>query len=106
VIPAAPGAAGAAADAADGPGGPGSAAGPPEPPAERGLTRRVPGAQLPPGARAARPGRQDPEPAASEDAAVREAAAARALVEEFEAGVERALRSGGPRGEMSEEGAG
>jgi len=105
VIPAAPVAAGAAADAADVPDGPGSAAGP-EPPAERGLTRRVPGAQLPAGARAARPGSHAPEPVASADAAVREAAAARALVEEFEAGVERALRSGGPKGEMSEEGAG
>jgi hypothetical protein len=46
---------------------------------------------------------------ASADAAVQEAAAARALVEEFEAGVERALRAGAPTGETdgtSEEGAG
>ncbi len=74
-----------------------------------GLTRRVPGAQLPPGARAARPGSAPaPEPVPSADAAVDEAAAARALVEEFEAGVERALQaegSAGPTGETSEEGA-
>ncbi|MFL6128130.1 MAG: hypothetical protein ACJ73E_03585, partial [Mycobacteriales bacterium] len=69
-------------------------------------TRRVPGAQLPPGARAARRPGGGPEPVASADAAIREAAAARALVEEFEAGVERALQAGTPTGETSEEGAG
>jgi signal transduction histidine kinase len=102
-IPTAPGA--QRADAPDGLGGATEATEPP-PAAERGLTRRVPGAQLPPGARAARPGGRAAEPAASTDAAVREAAAARALVEEFEAGVERALQAGGPTGETSEEGAG
>jgi hypothetical protein len=68
----------------------------------------VPGAQLPAGARAARPDGATPAPASSADAALQEAAAARALVEEFEAGVERALLvegSAGPTGETSEEGA-
>ena len=84
----------------------GTPAGAPDAPATgRGLTRRVPGAQLPAGARAARPGSPAPEPVPpSADAAVREAAAARALVEEFEAGVERALQGGSPTAETSEEG--
>ena len=79
------------------------------------LVRRVPGAQLPVGARAARPpaeparpdgdgGTGAPDPA---DAAVRDAAAARELVEEFEAGVERALRAGERgTGSTNEDGAG
>ena len=79
------------------------------------LVRRVPGAQLPVGARAARPpaeparpegdgGTGAPDPA---DAAARDAAAARELVEEFEAGVERALRAGERgTGSTNEDGAG
>jgi hypothetical protein len=76
-----------------------------------GLVRRVPGAQMPAGARAARPGVPDPaavdvteldgtelvpaEPGATErDAAEQAAAAARSLVDEFEAGVQRALQVG------------
>jgi signal transduction histidine kinase len=54
-----------------------------------GLVRRVPGAQMPAGALAARPGMPT---AAPPDTAEQDAAAARSLVEEFEAGVQRALR--------------
>ncbi|HZB48661.1 MAG TPA: hypothetical protein VE547_06160, partial [Mycobacteriales bacterium] len=85
-------------------GGPGDGGGPTGAPGP-GLTRRVPGAQLPPGARAARPGGPALESAPSADAALQEAAAARALVEEFEAGVERAMQVEGSAGPTSEEGA-
>jgi hypothetical protein len=69
------------------------------------LVRRVPGTQMPEGARAAPPPKP-PQP--SPDAAARDAEAARALVEEFEAGVQRALRTGhdGPGAEDEEGGAG
>jgi signal transduction histidine kinase len=60
----------------------------------RPLVRRVPGAQIPAGARAARPTHPQPPPSAEGDAA-RAAEAARALVEEFEAGVRRALDANG-----------
>jgi hypothetical protein len=77
---------------------------------DAGLVRRVPGAQMPAGARAARPGLSasapaDPvepdvlEPATSgQDVAEQDAIAARSLVEEFEAGVQRALQLGDDRG--------
>ena len=72
-----------------------------------GLVRRVPGAQMPAGARGARPGHLAPDEGAGHhpdrehdpagtgpgpDLAEQDASAARSLVEEFEAGVQRALR--------------
>jgi hypothetical protein len=71
-------------------------------PSERGLVRRVPGAQMPAGALAARPGMPTPAPP---DTAEQDAAAARSLVEEFEAGVQRALRDAPGTAETDEDGA-
>jgi hypothetical protein len=69
------------------------------------LVRRVPGAQMPVGARGARPESTTPASAdgaqhdpAGPDPADEAAAAARSLVEEFEAGVQRALLLGDDRG--------
>jgi hypothetical protein len=75
-------------------------------PAGRGLVRRVPGAQMPAGALAARPGMPTSAPpdAAEQDAAEQDAAAARSLVEEFEAGVQRALRDAPDTAETDEDG--
>jgi hypothetical protein len=70
-------------------------------PADRGLVRRVPGAQMPAGARGARPGTSPPAPP---DAAEQNAAAARSLVEEFEAGVQRALKDVPGTAETDEDG--
>ena len=70
-------------------------------PSGRGLVRRVPGAQMPAGALGARPGMSAP---AQPDAAERDAAAARSLVEEFEAGVQRALRDAPGTAETDEDG--
>ena len=67
----------------------------------RGLVRRVPGAQMPVGARGARPGMPAP---AQPDTAERDAAAARSLVEEFEAGVQRALRNAPDAADTDEDG--
>jgi hypothetical protein len=68
---------------------------------DHGLVRRVPGAQMPAGARAARPGTSTPAPP---DAAEQDAAAARSLVEEFEAGVQRALQDAPGTVETDEDG--
>ncbi|HVC73113.1 MAG TPA: hypothetical protein VNC85_05010 [Mycobacteriales bacterium] len=75
-------------------------------PSRRGLIRRVPGAQMPAGAVAARPGMPTSAPpdAAEQDAAEQDAAAARSLVEEFEAGVQRALRDAPDTAETDEDG--
>ena len=75
-------------------------------PSGRGLVRRVPGAQMPAGAVAARPGMPTAAPpdAAGQDAAEQDAAAARSLVEEFEAGVQRALRDAPGTAETDEDG--
>ena len=75
-------------------------------PSGRGLVRRVPGAQMPAGAVAARPGMPTAAPpdAAGQDVAEQDAAAARSLVEEFEAGVQRALRDAPGTAETDEDG--
>ena len=75
-------------------------------PSGRGLVRRVPGAQMPAGAVAARPGMPTAAPpdAAEQDVAEQDAAAARSLVEEFEAGVQRALRDAPGTAETDEDG--
>jgi hypothetical protein len=70
-------------------------------PSERGLVRRVPGAQMPAGALGSRPGMPSP---ALPDTAEQDAAAARSLVEEFEAGVQRALRDAPGTAETDEDG--
>jgi hypothetical protein len=70
-------------------------------PSGRGLVRRVPGAQMPAGALAARPGTPTQAPP---DTAEQDAAAARSLVEEFEAGVQRALRDAPGTVETDEDG--
>jgi len=70
-------------------------------PSGRGLVRRVPGAQMPAGALGARPGMPAP---AQPDTAERDAAAARSLVEEFEAGVQRALRNAPDAADTDEDG--
>jgi hypothetical protein len=85
-----------------------------EPPADQddasspGLARRVPGAQMPVGARAARPEPPPHEPLdadAPDDSAAIKAEAARAMVELFEAGVDRALHTGNEQGRTTEESA-
>ncbi|HEY6746384.1 MAG TPA: hypothetical protein VI357_11780 [Mycobacteriales bacterium] len=83
------------------------------------LVRRVPGAQMPAGARGARPGQAAPgdsaghhpdgvdHPAgngAAPDRAEQDASAARSLVEEFEAGVQRALQLGNGSGNGTDRG--
>ena len=75
-------------------------------PSGRGLVRRVPGAQMPAGAVAGRPGMPTAAPpdAAGQDVAEQDAAAARSLVEEFEAGVQRALRDAPGTAETDEDG--
>ncbi|HST65161.1 MAG TPA: hypothetical protein VLM05_08225, partial [Mycobacteriales bacterium] len=78
-----------------------------DPAGDGDLVRRVPGAQMPAGARGAKPeiatgGRRagsDPaEHRPAELAPELDAVAARSLIEEFEAGVQRALQRGGDRG--------
>jgi signal transduction histidine kinase len=63
--------------------------------ADRDLVRRVPGAQMPAGARGARPGSAAPAAGNGADPGEQDASAARSLIEEFEAGVQRALQLGG-----------
>ena len=70
-------------------------------PSGGGLVRRVPGAQMPAGARGAVPGMPTPAPP---DAAEQDAVAARSLVEEFEAGVQRALQEAPGTAETDEDG--